>query len=79
MLIRVNVAEECDARDDDSSNAAGIKRKIRIQKIFELIICNPAAVFHGPVRTGLRRTLVRPVFMASFGRADVRGLINSAS
>ena len=25
MLIRVNVVQVCDARDDDSSNAAGIK------------------------------------------------------
>ena len=31
MLIRVNVAEVCDARDDDSSNAASqqIKNEIK--------------------------------------------------
>ena len=32
MLIRVNVAEECDARDDDSSNAAGQIFSFRISK-----------------------------------------------
>ena len=26
MLIRVTTAEECDARDDDSSNEVGIKK-----------------------------------------------------
>jgi len=29
MPIRVTTAEECDARDDDSSNEVGIKKKVR--------------------------------------------------
>ena len=34
MLIRVNVVEVCDARDDDSSNADGITIKtIKLRKV----------------------------------------------
>jgi len=40
MLIRVTAVEVCDARDDDSSNAAGIK------KIMNSILCNKIKTPH---------------------------------
>ena len=40
MLIRVTAVEECDARDDDSSNTVGIK------KIFASFLCNKIKAPH---------------------------------
>ena len=62
MFIRVNVAEVCDARDDDNSTTAGQIKKKR-KKITKVKAVSPSPFYNGKYHPSLLGQLALPYIL----------------